>query len=94
MTMNKWKISDAKARLSEVVALSRNEPQILFNRQKPVAALIGIEQYEKFAAFYREQQKPSISELLVELQQINETEEEMQEPLREDRPMEEFDPSL
>ncbi|MFU8848924.1 MAG: hypothetical protein ACNA77_09455 [Opitutales bacterium] len=38
--MKDWKVSEAKARLSEVVGRCAEEPQVLCNRKKPVAALI------------------------------------------------------
>ena len=69
--MNEWKISEAKARLSEVVSHCAEEPQVLYNRKKPVAALIDMEEYEAFLEFKKSKKKKTMRELLDELQVIN-----------------------
>lgn len=90
--MNEWKISEAKARLSEVVSNCVEEPQVLYNRQKPVAALIDIEEYEAFLAYKQAQQKPTMAEMLDELREINKIEDDFGElPPRVDRPLPDFD---
>ena len=86
--MNEWKISEAKARLSEVVSNCVEEPQLLYNRQKPVAALVDIQEYEAFLAYKKSQQKPTMAEMLAELREINKIEPEMDElPPRTSRPI-------
>lgn len=89
--MKQWKISEAKARLSEVVGHCVEEPQVLYNRKKPVAALVDMEEYEAFLEYKKAQQKPTMAELLDELQEINQVEPEMDElPSRTDRPIPDF----
>jgi prevent-host-death family protein len=85
MVMNRWKISEAKARLSEVVAHCVEEPQVLYNRKRPVAVLVDMEEYKAFEAFKRSQVAPGMSELLDELEAINEEEADLDPPLRRDR---------
>jgi prevent-host-death family protein len=90
--MKEWKISEAKARLSEVVSSCAEEPQVLYNRKKPVAALIGMAEYEAFLAYKKAQQKPTMAELLDELREINKVEEDFGElPPRINRPGPDFD---
>lgn len=90
--MKEWKIAEAKAKLSEMVASSAEEPQLLYNRKKPVAAVISIEEYEAFMAYKKAQKKPTMAELLDELLEINKIEPEMDElPPRTDRPISNFD---
>ncbi|NQY31953.1 MAG: type II toxin-antitoxin system Phd/YefM family antitoxin [Coraliomargarita sp.] len=90
--MKKWKISEAKARLSEVVSHCVDEPQVLYNRKKPVAALIDMEEYEQFLEYKKSTKKKTMAELLDELREINKHEPEMDElPPRNDRPMPDFD---
>lgn len=90
--MNEWKISEAKARLSEVVSHCAEEPQVLYNRKKPVAALIDMEEYEAFLEFKKSKKKKTMRELLDELQVINQVEPEMDElPPRTSRPVPYFD---
>ena len=92
IVMNDWKISEAKARLSEVVSCCVDEPQVLYNRKKPVAALIDMTEYEEFLAYKKAQQKPTMAELLAELREINKVEEDFGElPPRTTRPGPDFD---
>ena len=83
--MNKWKISEAKARLSEVIECGCREPQIIVNRDKPVAVLVNIDDFRKFEEFQRELRKPSIKELLVEIRKISDHESDLELSPRQDR---------
>jgi prevent-host-death family protein len=86
--MNEWKISEAKARLSEVVSNCVEEPQVLYNRQKPVAALIDIEEYEAFLAYKQSTKKKTIAEMLDELDEIKKLEPgDFELPPRTSRPI-------
>jgi prevent-host-death family protein len=92
MTYSNWKISDAKAHFSEVVGACREEPQLLYNRGKPVAAVIGIDSFEAYQRFMAESQRPSISSLLDELDALNQQEADFGEaPRRVNRPQAELD---
>ena len=67
------------------------EPQVLFNRKKPVAALVDMEEYEAFLEYKKSKRKPTMAELLDELHEINQVEPEMDElPPRTDRPIPDF----
>ena len=85
--MKSWSVSEAKARLSEVVGGCAEEPQILYNRRKPVAVLIDIEEYEAFRRFREARAVPSMSNLLGELENINAREDDLEPPERRDRPV-------
>jgi len=86
--MKEWKISEAKARFSEVVGGCVEEPQVLYNRKKPVAALLNMEEYEEFLKYKQSQQKPSMAELLAELREINKHEPgDFELPPRTSRPI-------
>jgi prevent-host-death family protein len=90
--MKVWKISEAKARLSEVVSHCVEEPQVLYNRKKPVAALIDMEEYEQFLEYKQSMKKKTMAELFEELRKINEVEPEMDElPPRTSRPVPYFE---
>ena len=90
--MKEWKISEAKARLSEVVSHCVEEPQVLYNRKKPVAALIDMEEYEQFLEYKQSIKKKTMAELFEELRKINEVEPEMDElPPRTSRPVPYFE---
>jgi prevent-host-death family protein len=90
--MKEWKISEAKARLSEVVSHCVEEPQVLYNRKKPVAALIDMEEYEQFLEYKQSMKKKTMAELFEELRKINKVEPEMDElPPRTSRPVPYFE---
>ncbi|MBV9989903.1 MAG: type II toxin-antitoxin system Phd/YefM family antitoxin [Alphaproteobacteria bacterium] len=43
--MNTWSVSEAKARLSEVLRLCQKEPQTITRRGVPVAMLVSVAEY-------------------------------------------------
>ena len=75
MTM-KWKIAEAKARFSELVAKGQNEPQVIMNRQRPVAVLMEFKTFEELQSLDRERRRPKVGDLLQELREINLEEED------------------
>lgn len=89
--MRKWKISEAKAKLSKLIELGHQEPQMIVNRDNPVAVLIGIEDYNKFEEFQQETSKPSVKELLTEIREINFKEDDLELTSRIDRLVPEFE---
>jgi len=92
MAHSKWNISDAKARLSEVVTACGEGPQLLCNRGKAVAAVIGIDSYEAFKRIQTEAEQPSMAALLAELETLNAEEADFGEaPPRANRPQPDWD---
>ena len=90
--MKEWKISEAKARLSEVVSSCVEEPQVLYNRKKPVAALIDMDEYEQFLEYKQSKRKKTMAELFAELDEIKKQEPgDFELPPRVDRPLPDFD---
>lgn len=73
MTCSGWKISEAKARMSELVNACGDGPQIIYNRGKPVAAVIAMECFDAFQRFSLESQQPSMKELLMELSEAEDS---------------------
>ena len=69
--MKKWKISEAKARFSVVVEEGQKEPQAILNRDRPVAVLMGYAEYEELSRLREEARRPTVSELLDELREID-----------------------
>ncbi len=89
--MEKWKISEAKAKLTALLTSCIKEPQIICNREKPVAVVINIKLFEELMQIKKKERKPSMAELLEELRSIREIETvEIEIPERKDRanPME------
>jgi prevent-host-death family protein len=90
--MNKWKIAEAKAKLSKMVASAVEEPQLLYNRKKPVAAVISMQEYEEFIAYKKAEKKPTMVEMLKKLDAIKKLEPgDFELPARTNRPTPDFD---
>jgi prevent-host-death family protein len=83
--MKAWKISDAKAKLSEAIASTVEEPQILYNRKSPVAALISYDEFEEYLELKRANQAPAMADLLCDLNAINQQEADLEILSRVDR---------
>jgi len=56
-----WNIAQAKQQFSEVVRLSAQEPQAIYNRDKPVAVLINADEFEAFRQWRAEQHEPTLA---------------------------------
>jgi prevent-host-death family protein len=81
-----WKLADAKQQLSQVVRLAKGEPQILQNRDEPVAAVVNLEEFERFREWQRRNEK-TLAEAFADLRQIAADENwEPTLPPRRDRP--------
>ena len=66
-----WKIAQAKQSLSRVIRAAADEPQVIFNRNRPVAAVLSGEAFEDFEAWRQEKarQRP-LPELFAELRAL------------------------
>lgn len=65
-----WNIASAKQQFSEVVRLTAEEPQAIYNRDKPVAVVVSVEEYEKFKQWKAERERPTLTELFDEIRAI------------------------
>ena len=89
MTM-RWKISEAKARFSELVAKGQTEPQIIMNREHPVAVLMDMQSFEQFQLDDQERKRPKVGDLLKEIREINLEEDDCWIPPRVNREIEDL----
>jgi prevent-host-death family protein len=66
-----WNIAQAKQHFSEVVKQASTEPQIIYNRNTPVAALISAEEIAAYRAWKAAQTQPqTLGEAFAELRQL------------------------
>lgn len=65
-----WNIATAKQQFSEVVRLTVEEPQAIYNRDKPVAVMVSAREYEEFRQWREQRRKPTMGELFAEIRQI------------------------
>lgn len=82
--MNEWKISEAKARFSEMVSRVGEEPQLILHRNRPVAAVVGLDDLEALRTYRRQSERPSMSALLEAVRGIAD-EGDLELPPRRDR---------
>ena len=62
-----WNIAQAKQQFSEVVRLSMQEPQAIYNREKPVAVLVNAVEYASFQQWRSAQLEPLLSAQFAEV---------------------------
>jgi prevent-host-death family protein len=65
-----WNIASAKQQFSEVVRLTAQEPQAIYNRDKPVAVLVSAEEFEAFSQWKAERDRPKLLDLFAEIREI------------------------
>ncbi len=82
-----WNVAQAKQKLSEVLRGASEEPQLIFNREKLVAAVVDSATFKEFRKWKQESDRKSIGEEFAELRAIcaEEGEWELPVPVREDR---------
>lgn len=66
----RWKVSEAKQRFSEVVKWAASEPQLIFNRDRLVAAVVDGETLQAFEDWQRRRRHASLAERFGELRAI------------------------
>ena len=82
-----WRIAQAKQRFSEMINAATKEPQLIYNRERLVAAVIEAETFQEFLAWRDRQEKTSLADAFRELHQLMAEEDYILEvPSRKDRP--------
>lgn len=83
--MKEWKVSEAKAHFSEMLEQGVREPQVIYNRKRAVAAVLSIEEFERYQAYCESNERPRVDALLSELAVLNREEGELEIAPRENR---------
>lgn len=65
-----WNIAQAKQQFSEVVRLTAEEPQMIYNRDRCVAAVIDAESFKAFDAWRKRSACKTLGDEFAELRQI------------------------
>ena len=65
-----WNIAQAKQHFSDVVKQSADEPQLLYNRDRRVAAVINAEQFSSFQTWRQRQNMKPLGEAFAEPRQL------------------------
>ncbi len=91
---DRWSIGEAKQRLSEVLDASQNEPQIIENRGKPKSVVISFEEFKTFTELKKNSEHRSIAEIIDDFLTIKDSEAELPDIERFDRPTPFDDPTF
>ena len=65
-----WNIANAKQQFSEVVRLTAQEPQAIYNRDKPVAVMISAEEFEQFKQWKARAQRRTLAQQFDEVRAL------------------------
>lgn len=71
----RWNIAEAKQNLSEVVRNATTEPQLIYNRDRLVAAVVGAETFEAFRAWRGRAEGRSLADRFADLRHIARSED-------------------
>jgi prevent-host-death family protein len=83
----KWQVAQAKQQLSEVLRKAEDEPQLIYRRDRPVAAVLGLGDLAEFERWREARSRRTLADRFAELRQILEEEGYVLElPERRDRP--------
>ena len=82
--MKTWTLDDVQVHFIEILQSSSQEPQVIADRGRPIAALVDFELFNEFLAY---RQRPTLADLLTELGEIQAASPvELDLPDRRDRP--------
>lgn len=82
-----WSIAEARRRFAELLRKAREGPQVVVNRGKPVAAVVGVETFEQFRAWSAHRTRRTLADAFDELRAIAAGDPcPLPAPSREDRP--------
>ncbi|OYD99435.1 prevent-host-death protein [Nostoc sp. 'Peltigera membranacea cyanobiont' 213] len=65
-----WKLDEAQQKLPEVIDAIASEPQLIFNQDKLVAAIVEPKLFQAFLAWHQQQKVSSFADAFAELRQI------------------------
>jgi PHD/YefM family antitoxin component YafN of YafNO toxin-antitoxin module len=85
--MRTWTVTDVKDRFAEIMRASLQEPQIVYEQNKPVSVVVEVNFFNQLMNLRARQPRLTIAELLEELREIHKSEPvEIEAPTRQDRP--------
>jgi len=85
--MRTWTAVDVKDRFAEIMRACLQEPQVVYDQNKPVSVLVDFNLFNQLMNLRARPTRPTIAELLDELSEIHKSEAvEIEVPTRHDRP--------
>ena len=68
--MMNWRVGQAKQRLSELLRECAREPQLVYSRDRLVAAVISADLFEQFEAWREERRRKTLGQCFDEVREI------------------------
>ncbi|MBW4631409.1 MAG: prevent-host-death protein [Iphinoe sp. HA4291-MV1] len=65
-----WGIGEAQQKFSELINAAIDEPQLVYNQEQLVVAVIKAEMFQEFLAWRKQQEKLSVADAFAELRQL------------------------
>ncbi|MFN0315664.1 MAG: type II toxin-antitoxin system prevent-host-death family antitoxin [Burkholderiales bacterium] len=65
-----WKVAEAKQKFSDMVRRAAKEPQLIYNRDRLVAAVIDAESFGEFKAWHKHVNQASLADAFEELRRV------------------------
>lgn len=65
-----WKLEDAKQKFSELIHAAIEEPQLIYDRNQLVAALVQADVFQEFLLWQQQSQKASLANAFAELREL------------------------
>ncbi|NER02317.1 MAG: prevent-host-death protein [Okeania sp. SIO3C4] len=82
-----WEIHEAQQNLSDLIKATTQKPQMIYQQEKLVAAIIDPQTFQEFLAWQKQHQKPSLADTFGELRSLcTEADYVVEIPTRQNRP--------
>ena len=82
-----WRIAKAKQSFSKLISATQDEPQLIYNRDRLVAAVIEAGTFEEFQDWRKHHRRPSVADGALKVRQACDQEDYVfEQPSRESRP--------
>lgn len=83
----RWKVADAKQKFSDVVRQANQEPQLIYNRERLVAAVVNPGTLQVFLSWHERESRRSLADTFEDLRRlVAEEDYSLEIPVRRDRP--------
>lgn len=65
-----WTIEEAQQKLTELINAASSEPQLIYNQEQAVVAIVEAELFQEFLNWHEQRQKPPLTDAFTQLRQI------------------------
>ena len=65
-----WTIEEAQEKLTELINAASSEPQLIYDREQAVVAIVEAELFQEFLIWHQQRQKPPLTDAFAQLRQL------------------------